>query len=327
MSDAAQRVTTTTATRAVIARAATVGALVHAFFGWGPLRAPGMALAASPAGPASITGEPILTASDVRALVQRGWLERDDARALRILGPYGPRVLEVEGVHLPDVRIAHIEALECALGRVAARHMGVAQFFADGLFRGGAVSLTVLVDGETARALDRAFDLHTIFPAVVRTGGGGGGSGGGQEAHMLFFLAGQGRLVMAYDRGLTYAHPDGAYSIFGNRDYHISPFLRMTIGLHGGSPALLDIATADGPAAPLRPFEKRVLFLSPAIHSLYVHDRDVTADTSIIDRKIRPPPVEWREGQVKGAARLQELGCPAEGGWSGGRRVATDTSR
>jgi hypothetical protein len=263
-----------------------------------------------------------LTASDVRALVQRGWLERDDARTLRILGPYGPRVLEVEGVHLPDVRIAHIEALVCALGRVAARHMGVAQFFADGLFRGGSVSLTVLVDGETSRALDRAFDLHTIFPAVARAGGGGGG----QEAHMLFFLAGQGRLVMAYDRGLTYAHPDDAYAIFGNRDYHVSPFLRMTIGLHRGGPALLDIATAEGPADPLRPFEKRVLFLSPAIHSLYVHDRDVTADTSIIDRKIRPPPVEWRQGPAKGGARLQELGCPADGGWWSGAADETPPS-
>ena len=275
-----------------------------------------MAVAAAPAGPTSTAGEPILTGADVRVLEQRGWLERDDARTLRILGAYGPRVLGVEGVHLADVRIAHIEALECAIGRVAARRMGVAQFFADGLFRGGAVSLTVLVDGQTSRALERAFDLHTIFPAVARACGGGrwGGAGGGEEAHMLFLIAGQGRLAMAYDRGLTYPHPDDAYAIFGNRDYHIYPFLRMTIGLHRGSPALLDIATADGPAAPLHPFEKRVLFLSPAIHSLTVHDRDVTADTSIIDRKIRPPPVEWREGPVKGGARLQELGCPAEGG-------------
>jgi hypothetical protein len=315
MSDAALRVTPTTAAQAVIARAAAVGALVHAIFGWCPLLAPGMASAAAPADPTASSGAPFLSGSDVRVLIQRGWLERDDARTLRILGPYGPRVLEVEGVHLPDVRIAHIEALECALGRVAARRLGVAQFFADGLFRGGAVSLTVLIDGETSRALERTFDLHTIFPAVARAGGGRGGGDGGQEAHMLFLVAGQGRLVMAYDRGLTYPHPDDAYSIFGNRDYHIYPFLRMTIGLHRGSPALLDIATADGPAAPLAPFEKRVLFLSPAIHSLTIHDRDVTADTSVIDRKIRPPPVEWRQGPSKGNARLRELGCPADGGW------------
>jgi hypothetical protein len=290
--------------------------MVRAFLGWGMVGAPGMAAAATPAtpaAPASTAGEPILTGADVRVLERRGWLERDDARTLRILGAYGPRVLGVEGVRLPEVRIAHIEALECAIGRVAARRMGVAQFFADGLFRGGAVALTVLVDGQTSLALERAFDLHTIFPAMARAGGGGGsGSGASQEAHMLFFLAGQGRLVMAYDRGLTYAHPDAAYAIFGNRDYHIYPFLRMTIGLHGGGPALLDIATSDGPAAPLGPFEKRVLFLSPAIHSLFIHDRDVTADTSIIDRKIRPPPVEWRAGPVKGGARLQELGCPGE---------------
>lgn len=249
----------------------------------------------------------ILTAADVRFLEQRGWVARDDTRALRLFGAYAERVLGLEGIRLSDVRLARIEALECALGRVAARRLGVAQFFADPLFRGGAASLTVLVDGRTSEALEGAFDLHTIFPAVARAGG--------REVHMLFFLAGQGKLAMAYDGPLTYAHPDDAYAIFGNRQYNLYPFLRMSIGIERDGPALLGIAVADGPTGPLHAFVKRVFFLSPAIRNLYIQGQDVTADTSVINRKIRPPPVEWRAGPAHGAERLRALGCPAEGAW------------
>jgi hypothetical protein len=208
-----------------------------------------------------------------------------------------------------DVRIARLEGLECALGRVTARRLGVAQFFADALFRGGVSSPIVLIDGATSAALERVFDLHTIFPSAVRSGG--------HDVHMLFLLAGQGKLMMAYDGAATYAHPDPAYAILGNRWYNVYPFVRMIIGTHGAGPALLDIGVASGPAAPLRPFEKPVLFLAPAIHALYVHDRDVTADTSVINRTIRPPPIAWRSTADAASHLLQQLGCPADRPWTG----------
>lgn len=266
------------------------------------------AWATNPPAPAQSPSSPsILDTSDVRWLERRGWLERDDARALRILGSYGPRVAGAEGVRLKDVRIARLEGLECALGRVTVRRLGVAQFFADALFRGGVSSPIVLIDGATSAALERVFDLHTIFPSAVRSGG--------HEVHMLFMLAGQGKLMMAYDGAATYVHPDPAYAILGSRSYNIYPFVRMTIGTHGAVPALLDIGVASGPAAPLRPFEKPVLFLSPAIHALYVHERDVTADTSVINRTIRPPPIAWRPTADVAFQRLQQLGCPADRAW------------
>jgi hypothetical protein len=90
----------------------------------------------------------------------------------------------------------------------------------------------------------------------------------------------------------------------------------MRIGVYAGWPALLDISAADGPEAPPRPLQKRVLFLSPAIRNLYIHGQDVIADTSVIDRKIRPPPVEWRQGAEQGRLRLLQLACPADGPWS-----------
>jgi hypothetical protein len=253
---------------------------------------------------------PLLGAADVRFLEARGWLQRDDARALRVLGAYAPRVTSAEGVRLPDVRLARIEALECALGRVAARRLGVAQFFSDALFRGGAASPVVLVDRATLDSLDRLFDLHTIFPPTVAAPVPGG------FVHMMFLLAGQARVVISYDGRATYAHPDDAYSIFGNRDYQVYPFLRMTVGLRDGAPALLDLGVSDGPHAPLGPFQKRVLLLRPTIRSLFVHGRDVTADTSIINRKITPPPIDWRAGPADGRRRLNELGCPADGLWA-----------
>lgn len=262
---------------------------------------------------------PVLGAADVRLLERRGWLERDDARALRILGPYASKLTGTEGLDLADLRIARMEALECALGRVAARHLGVAQFFADAVFRGGVSSLIVLIDGQTSVALERVFDLHTIFPSTVRPTASPAG-GRGREIHMLFLLAGQGKLMMAYDGAATYTHPDAAYSILGNRQYDVYPFLQMRIGMHSGRPALLDIAAADGPTARARPLEKRVLFLSPAIRSLYIDGPDVIADTSVINRKIRPPPIEWRQGTEQGRLRLLQLACPADRAWSGAER-------
>jgi hypothetical protein len=240
------------------------------------------------------------------------WLERDPARVLRALGPYADRVSGAEHVRLDDVRVAHIEALECVLGRVAEQHLGVAQFFTDPLFRaGGASSLVVLLDPATLSVLDQIFDLHTIFPPTVVP------APPAAPVHMRFLLAGQGRLLMVYDGAASYAHRDDAYSIFGNRDYQVHPFARMTIGTQHGDPALLDLAVADGPRAPLQPFTKHVLFLWPEIHGLYVHGRDVTADTSVIDRKIRPPPIEWRSGPTSGARRLAQNGCPADAAWGG----------
>jgi hypothetical protein len=254
----------------------------------------------------------LLSTSEVRWLEQRGWLERDPARVLRALGPYSDRVTGAEHVRLDDVRVAHIEALECVLGRVAAQHLGVAQFFTDPLFRaGGASSVVVLLDPATLSVLDQIFDLHTIFPPSVVP------APPAAPVHMRFLLAGQGRLLMAYDGATSYAHRDDAYSIFGNRDYQVHPFARMTIGAQHGDPALLDLAVADGPRAPLQPFKKHVLFLWPEIHGLFVHGRDVTADTSVIDRKIRPPPIEWRSGAASGARRLAQNGCPADSPWGG----------
>ena len=116
----------------------------------------------APAGPS------LLSPAEVRWLEQRGWLERDPARVLRALGPYAERVTGPEHVRLDDVRVAHIEALECVLGRVAAARLGVAQFFTDPLFRaGGGNSVVVLLDPTTLSVLDQIFDLHTIFPPTV----------------------------------------------------------------------------------------------------------------------------------------------------------------
>jgi len=260
----------------------------------------------APAGPS------LLSAADVRWLEQRGWLERDPARVLRALGPYAPRVSGTEHVRLEDVRLAHIEALECVLGRVAAARLGVAQFFTDPLFRAGGPGVVVLLDPTTLSVLDQIFDLHTIFPPTVTP------APPAAPVHMRFLLVGQGRLVMSYDGAASYAHHDDAYSIFGNRDYQVHPFARMTIGTQRGDPALLDLAVADGPTAPLQPFKKHVLFLWPEIHGLFVHGRDVTADTSVIDRKIRPPPIDWRSGPASGARRLAQNGCPADAPWGGG---------
>jgi hypothetical protein len=257
-------------------------------------------------------GQSLLSGAEVHWLEQRGWLERDPARVLRALGPYADRVTGAEHVRLDDVRVAHIEALECVLGRVAALHLGVAQFFTDPLFRaGGASSVVVLLDPATLNVLDQIFDLHTIFPPTVVP------APPAAPVHMRFLLAGQGRLLMVYDGATSYAHRDDAYSIFGNRDYQVYPFARMTIGTQHGDPALLDLAVADGPRAPLQAFKKHVLFLWPEIHGLFVHGRDVTADTSVIDRKIRPPPIDWRSGPASGARRLVQNGCPADAPWGG----------
>jgi hypothetical protein len=253
-----------------------------------------------------------LTVAEVRLLEARGWLERDPARVLRALGSYVGRVTAAEQVRLDGVRVAHLEALECVLGRVAARRLGVAQFFTDRLFRGGTTPLVVLLEPETLTAMDQVFDLHTIFPPTVVPSPSASPA---SPVHMRFLLAGPGRLMIAYDGAARYAHPDDAYSIFGNREYEVHPFLRMTIGIQRGHPALLDLAIADGPRAPLRPFTKAVLFLRPEIHGLFVHGGDVTADTSVINRKIRPPPVEWRAGAADGERRLARNGCPADGPW------------
>ena len=260
----------------------------------------------------------LLSAAEVRWLEQRGWLERDPARVLRALGPYAERVTGAEHVRLDDVRVAHIEALECVLGRVAAARLGVAQFFTDPLFRAGGPGVVVLLDPTTLSVLDQIFDLHTIFPPTVTP------APPAAPVHMRFLLTGQGRLLMGYDGAATYAQRDDAYSIFGNRDYQVHPFARMTIGTQHGDPALLDLAVADGPTAPLRPFKKHVLFLWPEIHGLFVHGRDVTADTSVIDRKIRPPPIDWRSGAASGARRLAQNGCPADRPWGA---VATSPAR
>jgi hypothetical protein len=255
---------------------------------------------------------PLLAAADVRFLEERGWLQRDDARALRVLGAYAARVTSAEGVRLADVRVARLEALECALGRVAARRMGVAQFFSDALFRGGPPAPVVLVDGATLERLDHTFDLHTIFPPAVAAPVPGG------LVHMVFLLAGQSRIVISYDGAAAYAHPDAAYSIFGNRVYQVYPYLRMTVGVHDGAPALLDLGVSDGPNGPVGPFKKRVLLVRPTIRNLFIHGGGVTADTNVINRSITPPPIDWRAGPAAGRRRLEELGCPADGPWTTG---------
>lgn len=251
----------------------------------------------------------LLSADEIQRLEARGWLERDPPRVLRTLGPYAARAFTQEKIRAESVRIARLDALECAVGRVAARKLGVAEFFSDPLFRGDSSSLVVLVDGETLASLDQVFNLHSIFPAKVN-------GSGGQPSHMTFLLAGQGKILFGYDRAVTYAHPDDAYSIFGNREYAVYPFLRMTVGTKDGRPALLQIAVADGPQGALHAYQKHVLFLSPAIHGLFINGKDVTADTSIINRTIVPPPIEWRKGATSGAARLEQLGCPAARPWT-----------
>jgi hypothetical protein len=100
-----------------------------------------------------------------------------------------------------------------------------------------------------------------------------------------------------------------------NNKYRIHPWLRMTIGTHQNEPALLDIAAADGPRTPPHSFDKDVLFLSPAIRNLYVHGADVTADTSVINRSIRPPSIQWRKPAPWGEHRLVTNGCPPDGPW------------
>jgi hypothetical protein len=245
---------------------------------------------------------PLLSPDEVRVFEARGWLERDPAQVSRILGPYAARTFGQEKIRAEDVRIARLEALECAIGRVVARKLGLAQFLSDPLFRGSSSSLVVLVDGATLARLDQVFNLHSMFPARVK-------GSGAEQASMLFLLAGQGKVLVGYDRAATYRHPDDAFEIFGNRDYAVYPFLRMTIGTHNSRPALLEIGVADGPTGGLHPYEKQVLLLRAAIHGLFIDGQEVTADTSVINRKLVPPPIEWRNGEASGAASLRQLNC------------------
>jgi hypothetical protein len=264
-------------------------------------------------GPAA-AGDGLLAASDLDFLEARGLLLHDPARVRASLRGYDRRVAS-EGIALDRVTIASPQAMECVLARAVVRGATIVELFTEDVFLADRGRAVMVEDGALA-TLARSFDFHGAFPPQARLRDG-------HTARMIFLLVGQGRLLIGYDRGGTYDHPDREYAVqlLGRRltGYDVSPFVRMEIGRDaGGRRTLSGLRVASGPDAALESFKGPGNF---AIDGLTIDGSNMVAH-ALADTTIRPQPVSARIADPSRPARLEALGCPAHGPW----RTAPATS-
>jgi hypothetical protein len=264
------------------------------------------------AGPAA-SAAPLLTPDEIR--VVESHMSRDEARVRARLGAYAGFIAGHERVDLGRLSIPSFDAVECVLQRAIDRSLTSPQLFSDPMFaRDGALSL--FVDRDVLVAIDREFDLHSVFLIEPRPHDGGG------SLTMAFFLIGQGVLEVRYPRAGTFDHPDRAFRVsvplFGSsRTYEVAPLIRMDI-VDGGAPGFEHLATLSDPTA--RPED----FVGPwnaSIRSIAVRGNKIDVRAHLVfgrTETLEIPRIERRPGHIPDMARLRALGCPSGAPWGQG---------
>ena len=135
---------------------------------------------------------------------------------------------------------------------------------------------------------------------------------------MQFLLVGQGRLIIGYDRGGTYDHPDPAYGVKilskTLRGYEIGRYVRMEIARDGeGRGVLRGLQISDGPQGALGPLRGPGDF---EVRQLTVEGPHMKVVTAWKDVTLTPSPVTERSRDPGWPARLAARGCPVQGAWT-----------
>jgi hypothetical protein len=248
----------------------------------------------------------LLSAADVSFLLDSGFIKRAPAQARSDLGPYIQKV-HAEGIHEEALYLADHRALECVLARAAARRTNIAELFTEKVFLTGG-SLSILLEADALSQSAEKYDFHSPFPVSTTLTDG-------STAHMTFLLAGQGKLIIGYDRQGAYHHPDPEYTVEHFNGYDVDPYVKMDIVGDGLKKRALErLAVADTPTEKLRPYNGPGDFV---VKSLTVQGNEIRASTRIpfFTPSIRPKPVAERTGDSTRAARLAAWGCPADGAW------------
>jgi len=240
---------------------------------------------------------PLLSPDEVRALESR--MVHDPARLRARLGAFSGWITGHEHVDLARVGFAPYDALACVLDRAVERGLTSSQMFSDPLFaRGGGLSL--FVDRDVLEAVERDYDLHSVFLIDPRPTDGKGPLG------MSFFLIGQGVLVLSYPRAGAFDHPDAAFRVsvpmFGSsREYEVAPLIRMDI-VEGPAPGFDHVGTLAAPGAPLEdfvgPWNASIRSIAVRGSHIDVHAHLVFGRTQTID----VPRIQRRPGRAADAA-------------------------
>jgi len=251
---------------------------------------------------------PLLGYGDVTFLVKAGLIRPDPARVRSVLSAAASRIA-AEKIALERIYVASAPAMECALERATVRRSNIVQLFTEDVFLANQ-GFSVLFDAEALATSAKAFEFHSAFPVTTKLRNG-------VTAKMTFLLAGQGKLVIGYDRGGTYDHPDREYAVkiwpFGTfTGYDLSPYIRMDIARdNSGHRILAGLKVAQSPQASLSDFKGPGDF---SIDGLRVEGPSIIA-SALRDTKITPRPIGERGSDPDRPSRLARLGCPPQGAW------------
>jgi hypothetical protein len=256
----------------------------------------------------------LMTSAEGSAFVNRVLAPPSAREVEAALGPAALVLRAKEHLDFGRYRVASLDASECVVQRAASRGMSVGDLFTDPAFGPGG-ALAIVIDGERLRELDRIFDLHALFPIT-------GTTVDGAPIHMLFLLAGNGHLVIGYDRAGEIEQREPAYHLYGGH-YQLAPIIRMDVEI-GARRAFTHIAALSqlDAGASYQDFvgpvgsKLRAMFMTPS--GVAVHAKMPWWLLGVSrDLRVRPPPIVRRSPIT--AARtgvLRARGCPVDSPWS-----------
>jgi hypothetical protein len=257
---------------------------------------------------------PLMTDGELAAFTARLLPPTAAGEIEAALGPAAAALRAREHIDLGQLRLASLEAAECIMQRAADRRLSLAQLFTDARFAAGG-GLGIVMDGRRLAELDRLFDLHSLFPVAADARAGG-------AIHMTFLLAGQGRIVVGYDRGGEIEHREPAFHLHGG-SYQLERVIRMDVvaGAGRGFAHVATLPRLDGGGAYgdfLGPMGAKLRGVALAGPEVAVQAQLPWWLLGIAkDLHVRPPPVARRRPlDPTQAGVLRARGCPAGDAWA-----------